>query len=105
MLMIKEPFYGLFLSSLNKVIDNRQPTLAVGLQGINPMLYINEKFWNGMTDLQQIAVLKHEMIHICFFHLTMRSSFKDKELFNIAADLEINQLIENLPDEIGRAHV
>lgn len=96
--MIKEPFYGLFLSSLNKVIDNSQPTLAVGLQGINPMLYINEKFWNGMTDLQQIAVLKHEMIHICFFHLTMRSSFKDKELFNIAADLEVNQLIENLPD-------
>lgn len=96
-LMIREPFYGLFLSSLNKIFDNSIPTLAVGLQGININLYINEKFWNRLKDEEQLAVLKHELMHICFFHLTMRKSFGNHKLFNYASDLEINQLIENLP--------
>lgn len=97
-LMIREPFYGLFLSSLNKIITDSVPTLAVGLDGINTNLYINENFWNSLTDTEQIAVLKHELIHICFFHLTLRSSFANNELFNIAADLEVNQLITGLPE-------
>lgn len=97
-LMIREPFYGLFLSSLNKIFDNSVDTLAVGLQGINVNLYINENFWNKLKDEEQLAVLKHELMHVCMFHLTMRKSFEDHELFNYAADLEINQLIENLPE-------
>ena len=97
-LMIREPFYGLFLSSLNKIITDSVSTLAVGLDGINTNLYINENFWNSLTDTEQIAVLKHELIHICFFHLTLRSSFANNELFNIAADLEVNQLITELPE-------
>lgn len=100
LLMIKEPFYGLFLSSLNKVIDNNQPTLGVGIQGIGVVLYINQHFWDSLTDKEQIAVLKHELIHICFHHLTMRKSFKDRNLFNIAADLETNQYIEDLPEGV-----
>lgn len=99
LLMIREPFYGLFLSSINKLTTDKIPTLAVGRDGINTILYINEKFWNELTDDQQIAVLKHEMMHICFFHITMSNDFVNKMLFNIAADLEINQLIENLPED------
>lgn len=97
--MIREPFYGLFLSSLNKIFDDSIPTMAVGLHGINVNLYINENFWNQLKDDQQLAVLKHELMHICFFHLTMRKSFSDPKIFNYAADLEINQLIENLPED------
>ena len=33
------------------------------------------------------------MLHISFGHLTIRSIYSDKKLFNIAADLEINQYI------------
>ncbi len=42
-LMIREPFYGLYLLNLNKVVTDTISTLAVGLDGINTVLYINEK--------------------------------------------------------------
>jgi hypothetical protein len=60
-LIISEPFYGLFLSGIQKEISKDIPTLAVGLKGINVILYINQEFWDSMTDVQQVAVLQHEV--------------------------------------------
>lgn len=97
-LMIREPFYGLFLSTLNKQHTDKVPTMAVGLQGVNTMLYINDTFWNSLTDDEQLAVLQHELMHICFFHLTMGKEFEDHTLANIAMDCEINQSIKGLPE-------
>lgn len=96
-MLMKDPFYGLFLTTLNKVVTDTVPTLAVGLVGINQCLFINQKFWESLTDTEQLAVLKHELLHICFFHLTMSSSFSDKQVMNLAADAEINQYIDGLP--------
>ena len=36
----------------------------------------------------------HELLHIAFNHLTTFDLFKDKELANIAMDMEINQYID-----------
>ena len=49
-LLIKEPFYGLFLLSLNKYFDDKVPTACVKRNGINVELAINEKFWNSLSD-------------------------------------------------------
>lgn len=95
LLMMKEPFYGFFLLNLNKEFSNSLPTAGVGLNGINQMLYINPTFWDSLSENHKLGLLKHELLHICFFHLTMRNSFVDKKLFNIAADLEINQYINS----------
>ncbi len=96
-LMIREPFYGLFLSGLNKIMSDSVPTISIGVDGINPAFYINSNFWNKCTDEEQLGILKHELIHLCFFHPTMRKSFKDYNIFNIAADIEVNQHIDTLP--------
>lgn len=93
-LMINEPFYGVFMSTLNKKVDNTVPTAGVGKQGINTELVVNAKFWEGLTENLKYGVLKHELLHICFFHLTLRDKYADKLLFNIAADIAINQLID-----------
>lgn len=85
-LMIKEPFYGLFLLTLNKEISKTIPTLAVTRDGINTKLLVNLEFWNTLKDDEQLAVLKHELIHLCFQHLLMSQNFNNKQLFNIAAD-------------------
>ena len=69
-LLVKEPFYGLFLLSLNKFFDNSIPTACVCRNGINVELMINEKFWNSLSDLEEIAVLEHEISHILHGHLT-----------------------------------
>jgi hypothetical protein len=94
-LMLKEPFYGLFLSTLNKCIRTDIPTAGVSKLNINYQLAINEEFWNSLdSDFKKIGLLKHELLHICFHHLTERDEFLDHELHNIAADIEINQYID-----------
>lgn len=95
LLMMKEPFYGFFLLNLYKKFSKSLPTAGVGKQGINQMLYINPEFWDSLSDNHKLGLLKHELLHICFFHLTTRDAFSDPKLFNIAADLEINQYINS----------
>ena len=93
-LMLKEPFYGLFLIGLNKLWEKRVPTAGVSKNNINYQLSINEEFWNSLSHEHRIGLLKHELLHIAFFHLTMHDNFADKRLANIAMDLEINQYID-----------
>ena len=94
-LMLSEPFYGIFLSTLNKVVRKDLPTAGVCKNNINYQLAINEEFWNSLdNDKKKIGLLKHELLHICFCHLENRDQFSDHELHNIAADLEINQYLE-----------
>lgn len=98
-LCLKEPFYGLFLMMLNKKWSTEVPTAGVGKLGINYQLYLNEDFWNELNPKQHISLLKHEVLHIAFFHIRDFDHLKNKEIANIAADLEVNQYInkEELP--------
>lgn len=99
-LLIRQPFYGLFLLNLRKeIVDNNHPvkTAAVGPNGINFTLYVNNDFWKELTDAEQISILIHELCHICFFHLTENFKCDNPHNMNIAADCTINQFIQNLP--------
>jgi len=94
-LMLKEPYYGFFLIMLNKLWNNKVPTAGVSKNGINYQLVINESFWESLTDLTRLGLLKHELLHIAFGHLTTVFKFSDRRLANIAMDMEINQYIES----------
>lgn len=99
-LLIVSPFYGIFLLSLRKEIVNGNhsvKTAAVGPNGLNFTLYVNEDFWKKLTDKEQLAVLMHECSHLCFFHLTEHFKASNHALMNIAMDASINQYIQNLP--------
>ena len=105
-LMLKEAFYGLFLIMLNKTWRKDIPTLCVGKNGINYQLLINEDFWfNTLVDDEKTGcntrrgALKHELLHIAMMHLLVHEDFHDKDVFNIAADIEINQYID--PKDVG----
>jgi predicted metal-dependent peptidase len=93
-LMLKEPYYGFFLIMLNKVWNNKiVPTAGVSKNNINYQLTINEDFWTSLSEDHRLGLLKHELLHIAFGHLTMYFKFSDKKLANIAMDMEINQYI------------
>ena len=94
-LILNEPFYGLFLVGLNKVMRNDIPTAGVSKHGIGIQLSINPEFFSNLNDKHQIGLLKHELLHVSFGHMTMRDKFQDHKLFNIAADIEINQYIDD----------
>jgi predicted metal-dependent peptidase len=95
-LMLKEPFYGLLLIMLNKLWSKTIPTMGVGKNGINYQLIVNSDFWESLTPVYQIGLMKHELLHIAFFHLEKYYDFPNKELANIAMDMEINQYIDKL---------
>ena len=99
-LMLKEPYYGLFLIMLNKVWRQDLPTAGVSRNNINFQLAINPEFWNSLSEDHKVGLLKHELLHICFHHLSLRDILNDHQIFNIAADIEINQYIDShqLPD-------
>jgi len=92
-LILDEPFYGLFLIGLNKKFRTDIPTAGVSKQGIGVQLAVNPDFFISLSDEHQVGLLKHELLHISFGHITFRDRFPNKKLFNIAADLEINQYI------------
>jgi len=100
-LMLKEPYYGFFLIMLNKLWDSKRvPTAGVSKNGINYQLAINPEFWESLSENHRLGLLKHELLHIAFGHLTTFFKFTDKRMANVAMDMEINQYIdkEYLPE-------
>lgn len=100
-LLIEEPFYGLFLLNFQKIVvddDHQIKTAAVAAQGLNLVLYVNKNFFHELNQDEQISVLKHEVSHVAFFHLTNYFDAPIHHNMNIAQDVEINQNIKNLPD-------
>jgi predicted metal-dependent peptidase len=86
-LLLKEPYYGFFLLQLNKIWDKKRvPTAGVSKNGINYQLTINPEFWEELSVEHRIGLLKHELLHIAFGHLTIYFKFSDKKLANVAMD-------------------
>lgn len=94
-LMLGEPYYGLFLVMTEKQWTDEIDTAGVAKHNINYKLLINPEFWDSLSLDHRIGLTKHEMLHLAFFHPLMKDSFQDHSLFNIAADLEINQYIDD----------
>lgn len=92
--LFKEPFYGLYLMTLNKKFSTVVPTAAVASSKLSYELLINPDYWSNLPEDHKIGLIKHELLHCVFFHLLMRSEFSDKTIFNIATDMEINQYID-----------
>lgn len=94
-LLLEDPFYGSFLMMLDKQFSDKVPTAGVSIKGIAYKLYMNEEFWKSLSLDHRKGLLKHELLHIALFHLTefQDLNLKNKEIANIAMDLEINQYI------------
>ena len=95
-MLISEPFYAHFLSGIVRNVTTEIPTAAVGLNNTKVTLYINENFFlNELTTFSsRVAVIKHETLHLLLKHLFRLDLNKyDPKVFNIAADLVVNQLI------------
>jgi predicted metal-dependent peptidase len=105
-LMFQEQFWGLLLISMNKEVTNKIPTACVSKNGFNAQLSINPEYFMGLKSIhKQIGLIKHEMMHIGLFHLSFRDKFADKILFNIAADLEVNQYLDDDPTKPDKRQV
>ena len=93
-LIFSEPFYGIFLIGMQKEFSKQCATAGVGKHGIGMRLVINPDFFSDLSEIHQQGLLKHELLHIAFGHIILADKYPNKKLFNIAADIEINQYIE-----------
>ena len=101
-LLMREPFFAGISRRVDKTASTAIPTAGVRLNkatGYFEMLY-NPEFFEGLTDVQKLGVLKHEFYHLIFQHVTDRLPEDGmSKIWNVATDLAINShLINELPE-------
>src|SRR5687767_10239575 len=94
-LMIKDIFYGLFLSTIDKKECKDVPLAAVSVNKstMDFSLLINPDEWFKYSDEVKLGVIEHEAKHLAFFHLITADLYPNSEMDNLACDIEINQTI------------
>lgn len=92
-------FYASLLSQMKRIARKDFPfAAAVGVRGGYIEMYWNPDKFKELANIEQkVAVLEHECHHLIKNHLN-RIGGRQRELWNIAADLAVNQDIDNLPD-------
>jgi predicted metal-dependent peptidase len=102
MLVMREPFFGHVLCSLQRHFTTSITTLAVALRGQAIQLVVNPNFFlDQLKNLEErTAVLKHEILHVVLNHLFRQQDSFDPRIWNIATDLVVNQYVRpfRLPD-------
>ena len=109
---IYDPFFGQFLLGCVRQLTDTISTAGVALLKRYVLLLINPHFFINVLkdDKERGAVLKHEALHIILKHVIQMHNPKYtlKRLYNIAADLEVNQYIGGkqwkLPDSALSIH-
>ena len=94
-LLLRHPFFGNMATRLQiKSADDWLGTAAV--DGRN--LYFNTQFFNAMSNKEIEFVIAHEILHCVFDHLGRRED-RNPQIYNIAADYIVNNLL--VRDRIG----
>jgi predicted metal-dependent peptidase len=100
-LLKSEPYFAHFI--LNSTIEyNTRNVPTAGAAVINgvPVLVFNTAFMDLYDQATQVAILKHEVLHLLMDHIDHDYYDKlNKQVWNIAMDCAINQYIPNLPPE------
>ena len=91
-LLMKYPFVGGILMRLDimPVRDRRIDTAMTD----GTHVYVDLDFYSTLSDEERVFMLAHEAWHCIFMHMT-RLQNRDRLLFNIATDMEINQVLKS----------
>lgn len=100
-LLQNEPFFAHFILNSHIAFNRfKVQTAAAAVVDGSPVLIFNTEFMSKLTPHEQVAVLKHEILHLLLEHgsrFQTGSLGKSKHNANIAMDVAINQHIENIP--------
>lgn len=88
-IQMKSSFFAYLSLYLKIKKDNKIPTACINAKG---EMYYNEKFFDGLNDLELQGTLLHEIFHLAFLNLT-RVGTKDHTLWNYATDLANNTML------------
>ena len=101
-LLMNEPFFAGISRRINKVQTTAIPTAGVTVdkETAQFVLMYNAEFFERLTDVEKLGVLKHEFYHLIFEHVTGRKPEGGlTKVDNICMDLAINSHLKGeLPD-------
>lgn len=90
LILRKFPLLGVTMSQTKVTIDENCETASTNGSDVK----VSSDFFEPLSDGERAFVLAHEYLHIAFNHLP-RCKDRDLELWNIATDAVINQLLIN----------
>ena len=89
-LLLKHPFFGNLATRLKIVnADDWIPTAATD----GRHFFYNTKFINSLNAKETEFLFGHEVLHNVFEHMMLRIGDRDPELWNIACDYAVNQIL------------
>lgn len=98
MFTMQEPFYGILLSSMERIADPRVGTIGVKKSGNVFKLVYNPAFMEPLSIEAQLVILRHEVLHLAFNHFSIWEnndvSPGEREIRNWACDMEVNSYID-----------
>jgi predicted metal-dependent peptidase len=96
---VKYSFYSFIIAKMQVAINKKVPTAGVTFYDGNFHMIVNPDFMAKQSIDTGIGLLIHESLHILMKHM-MRANTRNHQLWNIACDIAINQMIEKkmLPD-------
>ncbi len=95
-LLIRHPFFGSLVYQHEHLVSEKVPTAAVTPNG---KMIFNPGFVNSCNLQELIFLLAHEVMHVVFAHALRRGS-RDHELYNIACDAVINDIL--IAENVGK---
>lgn len=105
-LCIQQPFFGALLQEIVIKYTPRVPTAGISFnKNLDQFeIYLNPEFFCALPVEQRIDVLHHEILHFTNKHLFrlpfLTATEEDKQLYNMAGDMSINQYLPNLPEGV-----
>ena len=95
-LLLKQPFFGNLATRLKMVnADDWCPTAATD----GRHFYFNTKFIDTLTPKEVEFLFGHEILHCVFDHFQLRAGKREPQLWNVAADYAVNQIL--VDEKIG----
>ena len=89
-LLLKQPFFGNLATRLKIVnADDWCPTAATD----GRHFYYNTEFIDSLTPRETEFLFGHEVLHCVFDHFQLRAGTRDHQIWNIAADYAVNQIL------------
>jgi predicted metal-dependent peptidase len=91
-LRMKAPFFATLALFTRFISTQHHPTAATDGKDI----YYNPDFLAGLRPAEQDGLLLHEVLHAALLH-AVRRGVRDRQLWNIAADIIVNGIIAQQP--------
>ena len=86
-------FYSFIIAKMQISINHSVPTAGAGFHNNNYQLIVNPDFFNPLPLEQRMGILVHETLHVILKHI-FRKGERNHTLFNVAADIALNQSIK-----------